>query len=341
MPDSTTTSSLRLSEVDDQRPDTQQFLTDVLNGLRGSDKSLPCKYLYDERGSRLFDGICGLEEYYPTRTEMSILRKYIKEIATCAGPGCQVVEPGSGSGTKTKFLLEHLEDVHSYVPVEISRKHLAKAAEDLARKHRKVRVTPVCADFTKPFEIAELPPDHGHRLIYFPGSTIGNFMPAKAQEILQLFADVAGPRGGLLIGVDLPKDQHVLERAYNDSQGITAAFNLNLLARINRELDADFDLSGFEHHAVFNSDRSRIEMYLVSQRTQTVAIAGEEIDFHEGEAICTEWSYKYSLDYFKGLAEEAGWDRQQVWTDEREWFSVQYFTHEDQSPTPLGSSKPR
>ena len=328
MPDSTTTSSLRLSEVHDQRPDSSHFLADVLEGLTGPEKSIPCKYLYDERGSRLFDGICGLEEYYPTRTEMEILRRNIIEIADCAGPACQVVEPGSGSGTKTKFLLDHLEDLHSYVPVDISRRHLARAAEDLARKFRKLRVTPVCADFTQPFEIAESPPEHGHRLIFFPGSTIGNFMPHRAGEILALLAEVAGPRGALLIGVDLPKDQEVLERAYNDSKGITAAFNLNLLARINRELGADFDLSGFEHHAVFNSQESRIEMYLVSLRRQTVTIAEEEIEFQAGQAICTEWSYKHDLSVFEELASYAGWKRQQVWTDDRDWFSVQYFTHD-------------
>ncbi len=329
MPDSTTTSSLRLSEVHDQRPDVSLFLADVLDGLSGPEKSIPCKYLYDERGSRLFDGICGLEEYYPTRTEMGILRRNLKEIAACAGPACQVVEPGSGSGTKIRYLLDHLDDVHSYVPVEISRKHLAQSAEALANKFRKLRITPVCADFTRPFEIPEDPPSHGHRLIYFPGSTIGNFMPEKAQEILTSFANVAGDGGALLIGVDLPKDRHILERAYNDSQGITAAFNLNLLARINRELDGDFDLSSFEHHAVFNREESRIEMYLVSQQRQDVTISGETFEFHANEAICTEWSYKYDLEVFQQLAASAGWRRQQVWTDAKDLFSVQYFTHDE------------
>lgn len=329
---STSTSSLRLSEVHDQLPDVSQFLADVLAGLSSESKSIPCKYLYDERGSRLFDGICGLDEYYPTRTEMGILRRNIKEIAACAGPACQVVEPGSGSGAKTRYLLEHLQELHSYVPVDISRKHLASAAESLARKFPRLRIMPVCADFTTPFEIPETSTACSHRLIFFPGSTIGNFMPHRAEQILTRLAEVAGDDGGLLVGADLPKDSGVLERAYNDAQGITAAFNLNLLARMNRELGADFNLSQFEHHAVFNAAESRIEMYLVSQKRQDVAIGGHVFEFQVGEAICTEWSYKYNLKLFAQLASAAGWRREKVWTDDRQWFSVQYFRRAERGP---------
>jgi dimethylhistidine N-methyltransferase len=316
----------RPTAVADFAPETEGFRAEVLRGLRQRPKELPCKYFYDARGSRLFEQICELDEYYLTRAELAILRGHVAEMAARLGRGCQVIEYGSGSGTKTRILLDHLHQPAAYVPIDIAREHLESSAGRLAARYPGLAVLPVWADFTGPFE---LPPCHrpvSRRVVYFPGSTIGNFDPAGVTAVLRRIAALCGRGGGLLIGVDLRKDPHILERANNDGQGVTRAFNLNLLARINRELGADFRLDRFRHHAFYNRRLGRIEMHLVSLEDQTVRLDGEAIPLAAGESIHTESSYKYSLDGFRALAAGAGLDVADVWTDERGWFSVQYLT---------------
>jgi dimethylhistidine N-methyltransferase len=299
-------------------------LREVLAGLARPQKQLPCKYFYDERGSHLFDEICELEEYYLTRCELAILRRHAGQMAGRIGTGCALIEYGSGSSLKTRLLLDRLDRPAAYVPVDISGEHLLHSARQLARAYPGLEVVPVCADFTRPFALPKLRQPPRRRVVYFSGSTIGNFGPAEATALLAGIARLCGPGGGLLIGVDLKKDRAVLEPAYDDSRGVTAAFNLNLLARINRELGADFDLIRFRHRAFYNEGAGRIEMHLVSLATQTVHVGGTAFELAEGETICTEYSYKYGLDEFRELAARAGLGLEQVWTDEKGLFSVQY-----------------
>jgi dimethylhistidine N-methyltransferase len=310
----------------DFEPRLASFYDEVISGLRQDAKTLPCKFFYDERGSQLFDDICELPEYYPTRTEMAIMETYIDEMVALLGPGCRLVEYGSGSSLKTRILLDHAKDLASYVPMDISREHLMKSARDLASTYPHLEVLPVCADYTQEFSLPLGVHPVTHSVVYFPGSTIGNFHPRQAIPFLQQIADVCGKGGGLLIGVDLKKSPQILEPAYNDEQGVTAAFNLNLLTRINRELDGTFDLAQWEHYAFYNPFLGRIEMHLVSLRDQQVHIGAEAICFDEDEMIHTECSYKYGLDEFAALAGLAGWQVQQVWTDADQRFSVQYLT---------------
>lgn len=300
------------------------FLDDVLDGLAQPQKSLPCKYLYDAMGSQLFDRICELPSYYPTRIEQAILADRRHDIARLAGPGTALVELGSGSSVKVRTLLDALESPAAYVPIDISRTHLLAAAADLAGDHPGLPVVPVCADYTKPFA---LPPEAaGPRLGFFPGSTIGNFEPDEARTFLAGTAETLGPGAGLVVGVDLRKDPAVLGRAYDDPEGVTAAFNLNLLTRINRELDGDFDLDAFVHEARWKEAAGRIEMHLISRADQTVRIAGRAFTFRAGESIFTESSHKYALDGFRSLAETAGWYPVVAWTDPDGLFSVHYLT---------------
>jgi L-histidine N-alpha-methyltransferase len=296
---------------------------DVLRGLSRPRKELSPKYFYDERGSHLFNDITLLPEYYPTRTEDSIMQDALDEIAQLVGPRAAVIEFGSGTGAKIRRLLKHLIDPVACVPVEISREHLVASAQALADEHPQLQVIAVYADFTQPFE---LPPIPGARrkLVFFPGSTIGNFPPNEAIKLLKVMRQVAGDDGALLIGADLVKETQVLEAAYNDSQGVTAEFNLNLLRRINTELDADFDLDAFRHTAIFNKQHSRIEMYLESRCLQSVHIGDQDIHFDKGERICTEYAYKYELESFAELVSAAGFRVEQVWTDPGQQFSVQY-----------------
>lgn len=315
--------------LQDFAPARASFRDEVLQGLSRSQKMLPCKYFYDERGSQLFERICDLEEYYPTRTELAIMRRDAADMAELIGPGCLLIEYGSGSSLKTRLLLDHLENPAGYVPIDISREHLLRAAHELALAYPHVPVHPVCADYTGDYELPQLPQRERRRVVYFPGSTIGNFTPAQAVDFLHHVAEVCGPGGGLLIGVDLRKDAEVLERAYNDAEGVTAAFNLNLLARVNRELGADFDLRQFRHEAVFNPDESRIEMHLVSESEQTVRIGDEDVEFESGERIHTENSYKYAPESFAELAQRAGLARERLWTDLDRLFSVQYLVVPD------------
>lgn len=299
----------------------------MLDGLSAPRKTLPCKYFYDARGSELFDRICELPEYYPTRTETAILRDRIDEIAEVMPFGAALIEYGSGSSTKTRLLLDRLDDLAAYVPVDISGSHLLRSAWRLRARYPRLSVRPVCADFTQPFNLPDL--DDRPRVVFFPGSTIGNFGPEDAVDLLAGMADVAGPGGGLLIGVDLLKSPEILIPAYDDAAGVTAAFNLNLLARINRELGGTFDLDAFSHRAVFNDDLGRIEMHLVSEIEQVAEVDGTPFRFAEGETIHTENSHKYSREQFAALAARAGWRVDTVWTDPAELFSVQYLVAEN------------
>lgn len=297
--------------------------SDVMEGLALSKKQLAPKYFYDERGSHLFEEITSLPEYYLTRTETEIMLAYLPQMARLIGSHAAVIEFGSGTGEKIRRLLKHLDCPVACVPVEISRNHLLASAHSLAKDHPSLEVIAVCADFTQPFQ---LPPIKAARrkLVFFPGSTIGNFTPEEAIGLLRVMREVAGDTGGLLIGTDLHKDKKILEAAYNDSRGITAAFNLNLLRRINRELGADFDLDAFRHRAIYNDKDQRIEMYLVSQRRQDVHINGQTLCFHENEPILTEYSYKYDLASFSEMAAAGGFQVQQTWTDDLKLFAVQY-----------------
>ena len=307
----------------DFHPPMADMRADVLVGLASVQKEIPPKYFYDEQGSHLFEDITRLPEYYLTRTENRIMEAFLPEMAELIGPGAAVIEFGSGTGEKIRRLLKHLENPVACVPVEISRSHLLASAQALAADHPQLEVVAVCADFTRSFA---LPPITGARrnLVFFPGSTIGNFAPYEAVNLIKVMRQVAGMNGGLLIGADLVKDTRTLEAAYNDRQGITAAFNLNLLRRINRELNADFDLRAFRHQAIYNEDAQRIEMYLVSQQDQEASIGGHRVYLDTGERILTEYSYKYELDSFAALVARAGFKVQQVWADPQRRFSVQY-----------------
>jgi len=300
----------------------RRFLGDVVDGLRDSPKRLPSKYFYDQRGSQLFDQICGLDEYYLTRTEAEIMQQYGGEMAVCIGPGVRLVEYGSGSSTKTRILLDHLEDPVAYVPVDISREHLLATSAQLRSDYPHLEVLPVHADFTRDFALPAPSRKPTHTAVYFPGSTIGNFIPERAHGILGRIAPMCGSGGGLLIGIDLQKDASILEAAYNDAAGVTADFNLNLLQRINDELVADFDLEQFSHRAIYNGEQGRIEMHLVSEADQQVRIDGHRIDFRAGETICTEYSHKYTIEGFAALAAEVGLTLRRDWTDSEQRFAV-------------------
>jgi dimethylhistidine N-methyltransferase len=301
------------------------FATDVLNGLTAAPKRLPPKYFYDNAGSALFERITELPEYYPTRCEIGILNGHASDIAALIPEGSALIEFGSGSSVKTRIVLLNAPSLAAYVPVDISSDFLRQQAASLRREYPRLAVLPVAADFSKPFDlppvIAAMP-----RVGFFPGSTIGNLEPHEAATFLRHAARILGAGATFIVGVDLVKDTQVLQRAYNDSQGVTAQFNLNLLARINRELGGRFNLGCFEHHAFFNRERSRIEMHLASLKRQRVRLLGECIDFRAGETIHTENSYKYSLESFGALARGAGFTPHAVWTDPERYFSVHVLT---------------
>lgn len=297
----------------------------MLQGLQKSPKELLSKYFYDDVGSQLFDQICELDEYYPTRIELSIMQERIAEMVSLFGPNCLLIEYGSGSSTKTRLLLDSLQNPAGYVPIDISKDHLLRSAAALTLAYPELEVLPVCADYTSDFAIPAPAKPVFRRVGYFPGSTIGNFDPEPAKRFLKKIAR-ACRGGGLLIGVDLKKDFALLHRAYNDQQGVTAQFNRNILVRINQELDANFQLDRFGHYAFYNPTESRIEMHLVSLANQVVRLGDVEIPFKLGESIWTESSYKYTLDEFAQLAATAGFTVERVWTDPQELFSVQYLT---------------
>lgn len=303
-----------------------RFRKDVLDGLALPQKDIPCKYLYDQRGSALFDEICELEEYYLTRTELAILDRHLDEMAAAIGPDCELIELGSGSGIKTRRLLEHLHDPRAYFPVDISLEPLTRSAAELARHFPSLTIRPVCDDFTGPFELPRVGTGSPRRVVYFPGSTIGNFRPAEAQRLLRSVARLVGPGGGLLIGFDLDKDPSVVWPAYNDRRGVSAAFNINLLARINRELHGDFDLNAFAHRAEYQRAEERVELSVVSLREQRVKVSGRVFSFDAGEPIHTEDSYKYTPGHFARLTARAGFSIEREWLDENRYFSVQFLT---------------
>ena len=310
----------------DYNPETADLYREVMAGLSRRPRSIAPKFFYNQAGSEIFDAICRTPEYYPTRTELDIIRQNIDEIAAYIGVGCLLVEPGSGASLKVRELLDALKP-HAYLPMDISGAYLKKAAQSVARDYPWLDVHAVCVDYTAPIDLPYRPKGP-HRVAFFPGSSIGNFEPADAVEFLANIAGLVQHDGGLLIGVDLKKRQGVLNAAYNDAEGVTAAFNYNLLTRINTELGADFDIGNFRHHAFYNEHSGRIEMHLVCKARQRVTIAGQCFDFEEGESIHTENSYKYTVEEFQALAGQAGFSPVKVWTDRDGLFSLHYFVCE-------------
>jgi len=297
-----------------------EFATAVLAGLRHQQKELPCKYFYDEEGSRLFDLICELPEYYPTRTEVTLFRDKAGAIADVIGEDVELIEFGAGSLMKAGIVLKALQNPRAYVPIDISGEYLRGMAQKFVKEFPNIPVHPVAADFTKNLK---LPQTGTRRVGFFPGSTIGNFTRAEALGFLRRAASLL-KGGGLLIGVDLVKDPAILHAAYNDAAGVTEAFNKNILARINRELDGDFDLDAFAHYAFFNPLQQRIEMHLMSMEKQRVNVASEHFQFREGETIHTENSHKYTPEGFQTLAQEAGFAPRRMWTDANSLFSLHW-----------------
>jgi dimethylhistidine N-methyltransferase len=316
-----------LAAFHDLAPAEESFRDAALSGLTRRAKSLPCRFLYDERGSALFEEICELPEYYLTRTEMALLADVAPEIAALIGRHAQLIEFGSGSSRKVRLLLDALEEPAAYVAIDISREPLRRAAEELAAEFPRLAVVAVCADYLQPLRLPPLPArGDGRRLGFFPGSTIGNFRPEEAVDFLAGCRSVIGRNGAMLIGVDLKKDPALLDAAYNDSAGVTAAFNLNLLERMNRELDADFDLDRFAHLAFYNEAAGRIEIYIESLADQIVTVAGRAIRFSAGERIHTEDSCKYTIGEFQRLAAHAGFRPVRHWTDDDALFSLHLLT---------------
>jgi L-histidine Nalpha-methyltransferase len=308
------------------KPAARQFRADVLRGLGAPKKELPCKYFYDKVGSELFEQITELEEYYPTRTELGIMERHASEMAGLLGQRCLLIEYGSGSSLKIRLLFDQLRELAGYVPIDVSGEYLHRSARALGEEYPDIEVLPLCADFTRQLAPPTCRKAAARRVVYFPGSTLGNFTPEAALALLRQTAILCGREGGLLLGIDLQKDPRVMEAAYNDRRGVTAAFNRNILVRINRELGADFDIEQFAHRAFYNAAQKRIEMHLVSRRDQVVRVGGAPFVFVKGESIHTENSYKYSLPDLADLAWASGFAVERVWTDERQYFSVAYLT---------------
>lgn len=307
----------------DQHPGGGNMLAEVLDGLSRQPRELPSKYFYDDRGSALFESICEQPEYYLTRAELALMRESVGEVAAALGPDVLLLEYGSGSGIKTRLLLEHLERPVAYVPVEISRGALLACVERLGARFPDIEMLPVCADFTRPVMLPRPSRRQRRSVIYFPGSTIGNFAHDDAVELLRQMRAEMGVDGAALLGVDLVKDPARIEAAYNDAAGVTARFTLNMLAHINRETGADFDLDGFAHRARYNPMAERIETSLVSRRDQDVHVAGRRFHFAAGEAMHVEYSCKYSPPSFARLTAAAGLRVARVWRDPDALFSLQ------------------
>lgn len=299
-----------------------EIYNDVIRGLDKNQKSLPSKYFYDKRGSDLFERICNLDEYYLTRTELQIMEDRVAEMARFMDDPIQLVEPGSGSSLKTRMLLRTLPKLHSYIPVDISEQYLTEIAGNLRKEFPELSIEPVAADYTKPFKIPSTSADI-RTVAYFPGSTIGNFNKENAKRFLSQLSELIGSDGGLLIGYDLLKEEDVLFAAYDDSEGVTAEFNLNILTHINRVLDANFDLSQYRHLARFNKEKSRMEMHLESLKDQQIVIGKEAFYIRKGETIHTENSHKYTLHTFRELT-EGSFDVVHTWMDDKKYFCVQY-----------------
>ena len=305
----------------DLSPTPQSFRDAVIEGLSRPHKTVPCRFFYDARGSELFEAICRLPEYYPTRTELGILSEIGPDLATAVGARVRLVEFGCGSSRKVAAMLRHL-DVRRYVPIDISRTALLGLIDDLHGRFDELRIEAVCADFTAALEIPG-DDERGLQTVgFYPGSTIGNFVPSRARDFLARVRDLLGPGGYMIVGVDLKKPAPIIERAYNDSAGVTAAFNRNLLLRINRELDGTFEPRRFAHRAFYDEEEGRVEMHLVSKGPQQAAVDGETFAFDADESIHTENSYKYSLDEFAELARAAGYATPRVWTDPDALFSI-------------------
>jgi dimethylhistidine N-methyltransferase len=303
-------------------------LDELIDGLRQPEKMISPKYFYDERGSQLFEEITRLPEYYPTETELGIMRDNVGEIAELVGKQASLIEFGSGSSLKTRVLLENLDELAAYVPVDISEDHLLESAQQIREDFPKLDVLPVVADFTQPFQLPSPKIMPVRNIVYFPGSTIGNFTHDAAHELLQVMHEEAGAGGALLIGVDLQKDPAIIERAYNDSAGVTAEFNRNMLRHLNREFGADFDLGAFAHSAEYNEKKGRVEIRLVSEQDQEFTLGNESFSIDRDEAILTEYSHKYTLEGFAAMAEAAAFRVEKVWMDAERLFSVQYLVRD-------------
>lgn len=301
-------------------------ISEIVDGLSAEQKQISPKYFYDERGSQLFDDITQLPEYYLTNTELGIMRDNIAEITASVGKQASLIEFGSGSSLKTRILLEHLSELAAYVPVDISSEHLHASAQQIRDQFPHVDVLPVVADFTRTFSLPKPIVMPVRNIIYFPGSTIGNFEYDMAMELLRVMYQEAGPGGALLIGVDLQKDPDIIENAYNDSAGITAEFNLNMLQHLNRDYGANFDINEFAHSANYDADEGRVVIELISQTDQTFEVGDTAFDIADGEAILTEYSHKYTLEGFAAMANAAGFTIDKVWTDAEQLFSVQFLT---------------
>jgi dimethylhistidine N-methyltransferase len=308
----------------DLHPPLDDFRTEVLRGLSQPQKAIPPKFLYDKQGAELFDVICTLDEYYLTRTEIAILQSYAEEIAPHAANSV-LIEFGSGSSQKVRILLDVMPNLPTYVALDISRQHLQESCENLVAAYAGLEAIAICTDYTQPLQFPNIPHlNHRHRVGFFPGSSIGNLEPAEAIQFLKNAALLLGKGGNLLIGVDLKKGADILEPAYDDTQGVSAAFALNLLTRINRELGADFELENFKYTAIYNEIAGRIEMYIVSLLDQSVHFNDVKIPFQQGELLRTEYSYKYSIAEFQQIAVSAGFRPKQVWTDSEQLFSLHY-----------------
>ena len=301
-------------------------ILEIVDGLSAKQKQISPKYFYDERGSQLFDQITRLPEYYLTNTELGIMRDNIEDIVAMVGKQASLIEFGSGSSLKTRVLLEHLSELAAYVPVDISEDHLRLSADEIRDEFPHIDILPVVADFTKQFDLPTPTVMPVRNVVYFPGSTIGNFEYAEAMELLRVMHHEAGRNGALLIGVDLQKDPQLIEDAYNDSAGVTAEFNLNMLEHLNRNFEANFDIGEFEHSANYDEDKGRVVIELVSQTDQTFEVGDTAFDIADGEAILTEYSHKYTLDGFAAMAKETGFTVEKVWTDADQLFSVQFLT---------------
>jgi L-histidine Nalpha-methyltransferase len=308
----------------DLAPGEDSFRDAVLAGLSDSPKSLPCKFFYDQRGSALFEAICEVPEYYLTRTELGILETHAPAMAARIGPNCRLVELGSGASRKVRLLLAALETPLVYIPVDISRGFLRDAAARIAADFPELDVIAVCADYTRPFALPTVSGLAGKTVGFFPGSTIGNFEPEAVVAFLDHCGKLLGPGAEMLIGADVKKDKAILDAAYNDAEGLNAAFNLNLLHRIAKELDSDIAIDDFAHVAFYNPDEGRVELYIKSLKDQSVVIAGRRFSFAAGEMIHTENSYKYAIPEFRTLAARAGFKALDTWTDAEGKFSVHY-----------------
>lgn len=303
-------------------------ISEIVDGLSAKQKQISPKYFYDERGSQLFDEITRLPEYYLTNTELGIMRDNIDEMVAMVGKQASLIEFGSGSSLKTRILLEHLSELAAYVPVDISQEHLHASADQIRDRFPHIDVLPVVADFTQAFALPKPMVMPVRNIIYFPGSTIGNFEHDMAMNLLRVMYQEAGRGGALLIGVDLQKDPDIIENAYNDSAGITAKFNLNMLQHLNRDYGANFDVEEFAHNASYDADAGRVVIELISQANQTVELGDTAFDIADGEAILTEYSHKYTLDGFAAMASAAGFTVEKTWTDAEQLFSVQFLTRQ-------------